>query len=542
MNAVLKREVVFFYGCIILGVVFLFALAGNAQAFYNPSDIILGNPVIQTLQKFYSQNLPLNNSTFQTHVSCGGGDQTKIGVGPTVSNITTCGQCQSLATCVGSSAGVSNVGYLWDAHSNQCGLGIDASASTISTCLAPPPPPPSGPIPTPCPTSGDRIELKNYISSAFNIHFSDSWTAPTLYDICTKLYETSGTKFDDYFRNDISGVSIVDAGIGGCSAMISKTIICGPNMWSATGNFIKYWMIHELSHKIKDFVGSVAAKDTLLDNDNMRLSDVGNTIRPDGHISSYPYAEHDVGPGCDTVWWVEEYADTMAHYLNPDVIDSPPLCALATTTNLIPYFSLPSPAHCQRANDVIGPYNPYCADTLGIWQNHSPICSLPPDIGQCKKTTMLQFFGSHAADAGQTCILESGGNPATENTGCSKCPVWDPADPNCYIFGTQEYSVGLFQLNLMAQCAALGLDDGISNFTKMGTYCTGGGLCWDVGTCQIQNPVALETCKQALGWNNPLKNAAEALRIAQTWGGFGPGAMGWAPWTGARVCGLVPHP
>jgi hypothetical protein len=132
------------------------------------------------------------------------------------------------------------------------------------------------------------------------------------------------------------------------------------------------------------------------------------------------------------------------------------------------------------------------------------------DIGQCKEgpepycsiENLLPYFDNNvekAANASQICNIESGGNPFALNAGCES--------------GTSvDYSVGLFQINLLAHCPGA--------FRK---------YTWDPPSCTIAKREILEECKQRLF--DPEKNIEEAKRISS-------GGTNWSPWAGAAVCGI----
>ncbi|KKQ94358.1 MAG: hypothetical protein UT20_C0039G0011, partial [Candidatus Levybacteria bacterium GW2011_GWA1_39_11] len=103
-----------------------------------------------------------------------------------------------------------------------------------------------------------------------------------------------------------------------------------------------------------------------------------------------------------------------------------------------------------------------------------------------------------AADkASVICQRESGGNPGAINTNC----------------GTNDYSVGLFQINLVAHCP--------------GAY---GAGAWGSQSCD--NLLSIERrnqCEAQLF--NPVENIKKAVEIYKSWGSF-------KPWSAAAVCNI----
>lgn len=437
---------------------------------------------------------------------------------------TTClGAGNSSLTCQTNCTGTMDTCGIVDYHFGQGSCGITAEQQAFldevntvkpvmkslldnGSCPAPPPPPGGGPIPTPCPDeNAGEATLTNFISSTFNIHFNGPWSAGSLHDSCVKLYETSGTRFDDFFTSDTEGVSVNLAGSSSFCIVTGKTVNCGAGtgLGAARGPLITFNVFHELGHTLKALNSAASLEGEI---PFTHAADVGRTIWPHGHISIYPYdVMHGVN-GCGSTWETEEYADTLAYYLHPGLHQISPLCAGAPDSR-VPYKDAPSPSHCLLMENAIGPYNPYCAVTTLLWQLHSTACDAT-DSGSCQGALMLSLFGRHAADAVQICRRESGGNPFALNDSCLNAT-------------SADYSVGLFQINLLPRCPA--------------------GITWtgdfNNPQCTIINQTELDKCKTDFGLGDPVRNASKAVPIASS-------GNNWCPWSTASPsnCALCPHP
>ncbi len=126
-------------GLLTVLVLFLFSFqVADAQMSYDPFRPISNNPIFKMVVSYLEKNSTLNatltTTLFGTHVTCGGGDQTKLNLGPVIENVTSCNECEQLAACAGQKKGASNVGYLWDAHTNVCGLGIVVTEAEAKSC------------------------------------------------------------------------------------------------------------------------------------------------------------------------------------------------------------------------------------------------------------------------------------------------------------------------------------------------------------------------------------------------------------------------
>lgn len=121
----------------------------------------------------------------------------------------------------------------------------------------------------------------------------------------------------------------------------------------------------------------------------------------------------------------------------------------------------------------------------------------------CSVDYLLHYFPNRsiAQQASVICNKESGSNPFAANKGCLTGRFLD-------------YSIGLFQINLLAHCPGA-----FSSYTR------------NPITCTIADRDKLKVCETRL--YNPDENIREAVRISSN-------GTNWAPWSAARVCGIVP--
>jgi hypothetical protein len=136
-------------------------------------------------------------------------------------------------------------------------------------------------------------------------------------------------------------------------------------------------------------------------------------------------------------------------------------------------------------------------------QNGSPSQS-SPGTGYCSKEYLTSFFGEDAEAASCICNAESGGNPDLINCGCLNGTSFD-------------YSIGLFQINLLAHC-----DNG-SPFDKNPPMCT------------IKNQERIVQCANT--FFDPEENIKKAVSLANNLKSrnYSP----WCPWiNAAKACGL----
>ena len=124
----------------------------------------------------------------------------------------------------------------------------------------------------------------------------------------------------------------------------------------------------------------------------------------------------------------------------------------------------------------------------------TPICS--QGIGWCSPERLRPYFGDQAEKASTVCNAESSGNPGALNTNCN----------------TNDYSVGLFQINLVAHCP--------------GAY---GAGRWGSQSCDnLLSESRRNECKAQL--LDPIANIQFAVQNQR--------AKGWRDWGAARACGV----
>jgi len=130
-------------------------------------------------------------------------------------------------------------------------------------------------------------------------------------------------------------------------------------------------------------------------------------------------------------------------------------------------------------------------------------------FGPCSVENLLPYFGNDltkATNASMVCHLESGGNSNALN---NRCLTSYPPGSRTY-----DYSVGLFQINLLAHCAGDAFDSGWGP----PPYCT------------ILDQVKVDSCK--IKYSDPDENIRYAVQLSQN------GTI-WTPWkTAAGLCGL----
>lgn len=122
--------------------------------------------------------------------------------------------------------------------------------------------------------------------------------------------------------------------------------------------------------------------------------------------------------------------------------------------------------------------------------------------GFCSVSYLRKFFPSDQAamNASMICQKESGSNPGAKNNACLTGK-------------TLDYSIGLFQVNLIVHCRGA-----FSNYSSNPVSCT------------IGDEEALRICETRL--KQPDENIKEALRISGN-------GTNWNPWSAASVCGIV---
>ncbi len=118
--------------------------------------------------------------------------------------------------------------------------------------------------------------------------------------------------------------------------------------------------------------------------------------------------------------------------------------------------------------------------------------------GYCSVENLMKYFGTYekAYKASVICQAESSSNPLAANKACATG-------------GTVDYSIGLYQINLLAHCA------GAATYT------------WNPPSCRIVNQTKLNECET--DYKNPDINIKKAVALSKngtdwypTWGAAGP--------------------
>lgn len=151
---------------------------------------------------------------------------------------------------------------------------------------------------------------------------------------------------------------------------------------------------------------------------------------------------------------------------------------------------------------ISGP-EPLAGLSSGTCGTPPPDGAIAPSAGTCQIGTGLcspdylsQWFdGCHARQASIVCNVESGGNPSALNCGCFS--------------GTSvDYSVGLFQINLLAHC------DAAMSYT------------WDPPSCSVLDQAQIDEC---------LANFFDAGANAEYAAQLSNGGANWTPWSAYTV-------
>ncbi|MDO8639492.1 MAG: hypothetical protein Q7R53_01070 [bacterium] len=148
----------------------------------------------------------------------------------------------------------------------------------------------------------------------------------------------------------------------------------------------------------------------------------------------------------------------------------------------------------------------------------SGACFIPTD-GPCNIANLLPYFNndySKASKAAQICHRESGGNICALNPGNGLTDEWF-ANPSC---PTCDYSVGLFQLNLLPRCPA-GLSYSCSRSSPF--------------TCSVLDRGEVASCRADYGHCDAVANIQQAVRISSN-------GTNWCPWStaGPGYCNFCP--
>lgn len=119
----------------------------------------------------------------------------------------------------------------------------------------------------------------------------------------------------------------------------------------------------------------------------------------------------------------------------------------------------------------------------------------------CTIEFLEPIWGAEASNAASICSLESSSEPFALEAACLEAK-------------TADYSVGLFQINLLNRC-------------PLGIGWTGD---FDNPQCWIVDQAELDACKETYGWGDPDINSTEAKKIFD--------AVGWCAWGSAPLLGL----
>jgi hypothetical protein len=128
------------------------------------------------------------------------------------------------------------------------------------------------------------------------------------------------------------------------------------------------------------------------------------------------------------------------------------------------------------------------------------VCS--EGTGFCSVQYLSSFFPdqSKARQASIICQRESGGYPAAINNGCLSGK-------------SADYSVGLFQINMLAHCPGA-----FSNYTLNPPSCT------------VADQNILNACVSK--YSDPIENIKKAVELSS-------GGTYWVPWSAAKACGII---
>ncbi len=136
--------------------------------------------------------------------------------------------------------------------------------------------------------------------------------------------------------------------------------------------------------------------------------------------------------------------------------------------------------------------------------------SIPPTTGGfcsegsgfCSAQYLTGFFpdATKARQASIICQRESGSNPGALNNGCLSGK-------------SADYSVGLFQINLLAHCPGA-----FSSYTIIPPSCT------------VADQKILDACVNK--FSDPVENIKKAAELSS-------GGTYWVPWAAAKACGII---
>jgi hypothetical protein len=151
---------------------------------------------------------------------------------------------------------------------------------------------------------------------------------------------------------------------------------------------------------------------------------------------------------------------------------------------------------------ISGP-EPLAGLSFGSCGTPPPSGATAPSAGRCQIGTgfcspgyLDQWFsGCHARQASIVCNVESGGNPSALNCGC-------------FTGSSVDYSVGLFQINLLAHC------DAALSYT------------WSPPSCSVNDQTMVDECLER--FFDPEGNAEYAADLSN-------GGTNWSPWSAYTV-------
>jgi hypothetical protein len=119
----------------------------------------------------------------------------------------------------------------------------------------------------------------------------------------------------------------------------------------------------------------------------------------------------------------------------------------------------------------------------------------------CSVSNLMPYFGGDETKARQASIIcnrESGSNPGALNNGCLRGESVD-------------YSIGLFQINLLA-------------------HCPGAFSGPTLNPCTVADQAKLDACHAK--YADPIENIKKAVELSS-------GGTYWVPWSAAKACGII---
>jgi len=351
---------------------------------------------------------------------------------------------------------------------------------TSTPALSPTPTSSSGlscllPIPNDIPTIQSSLK-KNYginlIGSQLGLSdglkkAQDAFTALCLLAKSPDFMKNLGS-----LTNNIT-VNIADPTKGDCaghSDYATGIVMSGFKCFGINNIFL---LIHELGHQIAFRNPNIY---------NKYLTQVYN-----GGSGALPTwnCQLDYGPG---PWPGECFADMIGEYV---VWTKLKYTNIYTTTVPFPEFTTTYSKYYAFARDNIFGKIEYI-NTTGT--------NTPSGGNYCSTNYLANFFGSQQIGQQATCIckMESGGNPFALND-------------NCLRGGTADYSLGLFQINLLAHCSnAIGYQGNV---------------------CVIKNQTTFNQCKKM--YFDPVQNIQKAVELYR--------GQSWQPWTNSAIKCNLPH-